>query len=89
MEEIRKHFPALTSTTYLDTPANGLIPKPIMDWRREHDLELLNNPVIFRAHHQENINSTKETIARFFGASSNSIALIPNFSFGINSVIGT
>lgn len=87
MEEIRNHFPVLSSTTYLDTPANGLIPKPIMDWRREHDLELLNNPVIFRAHHQENLNSAKETIARFFSTSSNTIALIPNFSFGINAVL--
>lgn len=87
MEEIQKHFPSLSSITYLDTAANGLIPKPVIDWRRIQDEELLNNPVRFRMNHQETIEATKNEISKFFGASLSSIALIPNFSFGINSVL--
>lgn len=87
MKEIRKHFPSLNTTVYLDTAANGLIPKPVIDWRRIQDDDLLNNPVAFRAKHQEIIEDTKFEISRFFRASLNSIALIPNFSFGINSVL--
>ncbi|WP_313111790.1 aminotransferase class V-fold PLP-dependent enzyme [Aequorivita sediminis] len=87
MKEIRKHFPVLNTTVYLDTAANGLIPKPVIDWRRIQDDELLNNPVAFRAKHQEIIEGTKVEISRSFGASFNTIALIPNFSFGINSIL--
>ena len=87
MEELRKHFPALQSCTYLNTASNGVIPKPVVEWRREHDLNLMNHASVFRDKHKIHIEEIRKTVSSFFGASANETALIPNFSFGINTVL--
>lgn len=87
MEEITEHFPILSSCTYLNTAANGLVPRPVIEWRRQHDLDLMEHASIFRLQAKERIDSVRNTIARFFGASSNEIALVPNFSLGMNMVL--
>lgn len=87
MEEIRRHFPALHSCTYLNTASNGVIPKPVIDWRRQHDLDLMNHASVFRDKHKEHIEQIREKVATFFHSSSSETALIPNLSFGINMVL--
>lgn len=87
MEELRKHFPALESCTYLNTASNGVIPKPVVEWRRQHDLNLMNHASIFRDKHKTHLEEIRKTVATFFGANTIETALIPNFSFGINTVL--
>ncbi len=87
MKEIRNHFPILSSATYLDTAANGLIPDLVFDWRRQHDLDLMEQAATFRANHQVRIEQIRKTVSGFFNATLDDIALIPNFSFGINMVL--
>ena len=87
MEEIRKHFPALSSCTYLNTASNGVIPKPVVEWRRKHDMDLMNYASVFRDQHKKHIEQIKTTVANFFNASEEEIALVPNFSFGMNTVL--
>lgn len=87
MKDIRQHFPFLAKVTYLDTAANGLVPAPVIAWRREQDEELLNMPLEYRKHTPQILKSTRQTIARFLNASAEEVALIPNFSFGINSIL--
>lgn len=87
MKDIRQHFPFLTQSTYLDTAANGLVPAPVVAWRREQDQELLNHPLEYRKNTPEILKSTRQTIAKFLNASAEEVALIPNFSFGINSIL--
>ncbi|SRX54206.1 aminotransferase class V-fold PLP-dependent enzyme [Aequorivita sp. CIP111184] len=87
MEEIRKHFPALSSCTYLNTASNGVIPKPVVEWRRIHDMDLMNHASVFRDQHKKHIEQIRKTVADFFNASKEEIALVPNFSFGINTVL--
>ena len=87
MEEIRKHFPALQSCTYLNTASNGIIPKPVVEWRRQHDLDLMNHASIFRDKHKEHIEQIRGKVASFFSASPNETALIPNLSFGLNTLL--
>lgn len=87
MEEIRTHFPALSTCTYLNTASNGIIPKPVIDWRRQHDLDLMNLASTFRDAHKLHIEQIRKTLADFFGASTLEIGLVPNFSFGINMVL--
>jgi len=87
MEDLRKHFPALESCTYLNTASNGVIPKPVIDWRRQHDLDLMNQASIFRDKHKFHIEQIRNTVASFFDASANETALVPNISFGINTVL--
>lgn len=87
MEEIRKHFPPLYSCTYLNTASNGLIPKPVIDWRRQHDRDLLDRKGVFRGPNKELPEQIRKTVAEFFNASIIETALIPNFSFGLNMVL--
>lgn len=87
MKDIRQHFPVLAYSTYLDTAANGLVPEPVIAWRRKQDEELLNNPLEYRKNIPEVLKSTRQTIAAFLNASAEEVALIPNFSFGINSIL--
>lgn len=87
MEEIRNHFPALASCTYLNTASNGIIPKPVVEWRRQHDFDLMNQASVFRDTHKIHIEEIRSTVSEFFGALPTETALIPNFSFGINTVL--
>lgn len=87
MEDLRKHFPALETCTYLNTASNGVIPKPVVEWRRQHDLDLMNHASVFRDAHKDHIERIRKTVSGFFGAEIEEIALIPNFSFGINTVL--
>lgn len=87
MEEIRQHFPTLSNCTYLNTAANGIVPRPVIDWRRQHDLDLMNHASIFRDNHKTHIEQIRKTVSGFFGTSIIETALVPNFSFGINMVL--
>ncbi|WP_310991314.1 aminotransferase class V-fold PLP-dependent enzyme [Aequorivita marina] len=87
MEDLIKHFPVLPTCTYLNTAANGLVAKPVIDWRREHDFELLNQGHIFRDTHNLLLERVKSRLADFFDASAEETALIPNLSFGMNTVL--
>src|SRR5690554_7545366 len=87
MEEIRKHFPALRSGIYLNTASTGLVPKPVIDWRRAHDLDLMNHRGVFSGPAKAFTGQIRQSVARFFEASVLETALVPNFSFGINMVL--
>ncbi len=87
MEEIRKHFPALASCTYLNTASNGVIPKPVVEWRRQHDMDLMNQASVFRDQHKTHIEQIRKTVEGFFNASEEETALVPNFSFGMNTIL--
>ncbi len=87
MEDLRKHFPALNSCTYLNTASNGVIPKTVIEWRRQHDLDLMNHASVFRDDHKTHIEQIRKTVSCFFDTSTDETALVPNLSFGINTVL--
>lgn len=87
MEDFRKHFPALQSCTYLNTASNGLLPSAVVDWRRQHDFDLLNGASTFRDKHKAHIEQIRQTLAQFFDASETEVALVPNISFGMNTLL--
>lgn len=87
MEELRKHFPVLESCTYLNTASNGVIPKPVIEWRRQHDLDLMNQASVFRDKHKLHIEQIRQAVSNFFHASAEETALVPNISFAINTIM--
>lgn len=87
MEDLLKHFPSLKSYTYLDTPANGIVPRPVIAWRREHDQLLMDDPVGFRKSNTALLESVRKRISKHFNAGEAEVGLIPNFSFGINTLL--
>ncbi len=86
MEDLRKAFPALAGQTYLNTAATGLLSAPLAAYRTSVDTAFLQNGnnVAFQ---EQTVNQTRESIARFFGATTGETALVPNFSMGINILL--
>lgn len=87
MEDFVKHFPALSTCTYLNTASNGIVPRTVIDWRRQHDFDLMNGASVFRDNHKTLIEQIRKTVSVFFDASEKETALIPNFSYGMNTVM--
>lgn len=84
---MREDFPVFKKYTYLNTASCGLLSNSLVQWRKRQDAQLLEDGSVFRDKHKEHINSIRKTVASFFGAGIHETALIPNFSFGLNTFI--
>ena len=87
MQDLRKEFPVLTSYTYLNTASCGLLSKSLTKWRQEHDLLMLAGGSTYRDTHKEHLESVRNTVARFFDVNRGELALVPNFSYGMNTLL--
>lgn len=87
MEDLKKLFPVTKTYTYLNTASAGLLSTELVHWRSNQDTELLRHGSVFRDTHKQLLDSVRGQVCEFFGASRQEIALIPNFSFGINTLL--
>ncbi len=85
--DFTQQFPVLSTCTYLNTASSGLLAKKLVAWRHEHDQDFLVNGSIFRDFHKEYLWEVKQKLGRFFNTRAENIALVPNFSFGINTIL--
>lgn len=85
--DFTQEFPVIAKYNYLNTAASGLLPKCVAEWRRKHDEAFVEQGSLFRDNHKELIWSVKRDVARFLDADAQEVALIPNFSFGLNSLL--
>lgn len=77
----------MADITYLNTPANGIVPQSVIDWRRGHDISMMENPQGFRSQHGEHLDRVRSRIAQEFSATQSFVGLIPNFSSGLNILL--
>ncbi len=87
MEDFKKEFPLTQHYTYLNTASCGLFSRSLVSWRREQDIKLMEGGSIFRDTHKQHIREIRSGLARFFSTSEESIALVPNFSIGMNALL--
>jgi len=87
MKDFSHQFPVTNQFTYLNTASCGLLSKNLVDWRHQHDINLLQGGSVFRDLHREHIRVIRNSVGSFFSTSERNIALVPNFSFGLNSVL--
>ena len=87
MKDFTNEFPVLEEYTYLNTPSSGLVSTSLIRWRHEHDLDFLKRGSLFRDGHKELLKEIRKQIADFFKTDPPSVAMLPNFSFGMNSVL--
>jgi selenocysteine lyase/cysteine desulfurase len=87
MEDLRNYFPVLQTYTYLNTASAGLLSTPLVKWRMEHDKKLLRYGSVFRDTHSDILDGVYTQASNFFGAEKHELALVPNFSFGINTLL--
>ena len=87
MLAVKDHFPVTKTHTYLNTASCGLFSNSLVEWRRLQDQQMLNRASMFRDKHKPHFVSIRQSIARFFGTQPDRVALLPNFSFGWNSLL--
>ncbi len=87
MKNFKKVFPALKQYTYLNTAASGLLPMPVLEWRQEHDLDFLISGSILKENQGKLLSSVREKVGKLFGCAPERVALVPNFSYGFNTLL--
>tara|TARA_A100000171_G_scaffold53030_1_gene75588 strand:+ start:13579 stop:14652 length:1074 start_codon:yes stop_codon:yes gene_type:complete len=87
MEDLRNLFPVTKSYTYLNTASAGLLSTALTQWRSEHDKKLLHHGSVFRDTHRDILDGVREQVCSFFNVMKHEIALVPNFSFGLNTLL--
>ncbi|SHG62778.1 Selenocysteine lyase/Cysteine desulfurase [Salegentibacter echinorum] len=87
MENLRKGFPVLEQYTYLNTAASGLLPEAVWEFRQEHDLDFLLGASVFKEKQAHILADTREMLGKFCDAAPQRVALVPNFSFGFNTLL--
>ena len=87
MQDFKKLFPVTQSHTYLNTASSGLMSTSLAQWRKEHDQRFVTEGSIFRDHHKKLLDGVREKATRFFDTAPGEVALIPNFSFGLNTLL--
>lgn len=85
--EYRKLFPALDQGIYADTAATGLMYEQLFEWRRRHDIELQQQASALWPEHNRILDGVRKSARRFFSASDAEVALLPNFSLGLNLLL--
>jgi cysteine desulfurase/selenocysteine lyase len=87
MEKFRKEFPVLRKGIYANTAVYGLLYESLLDWRQEHDLDFLIYGSDMREKTLKVISDTRTSIGEFFKCKRNNIALVNNFSTGLNILL--
>ncbi len=87
MDNLRKGFPVLEQYTYLNTAASGLLPEKVWEFRQDHDLDFLIQASILKEKQGEVLTGVREAVGDFFNCAPNRVALVPNFSYGFNSLL--
>jgi selenocysteine lyase/cysteine desulfurase len=81
------HFPILEKYTYLNTAYSGLLSVEAAEWRANHDKEFVAGGSKFREKSALVINELRTNISDLFGAKEENTFLVPNFSFGFNTLL--
>ncbi len=84
MLKFRKHFPVFTHTVYANTAAFGLLHEDLLEWRQEHDMDYLIGGGAMKMESMGLISDARNSVAEFFGCERERVALLPNFSLGLN-----
>lgn len=87
MNHLRKKFPFLQQGIYANTAATGLLYEDLMEWRQEHDLDFLIGGSRMKEVWYDKIDEVKLTVADFFSCEKENVALVPNFTIGLNMLL--
>jgi len=86
-QNIKKHFPVVNHCVYANTAAIGLLSDELLEWRQEHDLDFLIGGADMKLESFNLISDAKQTVGEFFGCQRDDVALVPNFSLGLNLIL--
>ena len=87
MQKIIKQFPVLSQYIYANTATSGLLYDGLLDWRQEHDLDFLIGGSTMKMKGHLLISETRNSVGKFFDCKTDNVALVPNFSIGLNLLL--
>ncbi len=87
MKNYRDGFPILEKCVYANTASSGLINERTIEWRKQHDKEFFEGASIMRMESSKIISETRSAVGGFFGCSYENVALVQNFSLGMNILL--
>lgn len=87
MSTYKKYFPILSQYTYLNTPASGLLPLPVLEYRQAHDLDFFVMGSAIKNDRGPILTAIREKVGVLFSCAPNRVALVPNFSYGFNTLL--
>ncbi|WP_273567922.1 aminotransferase class V-fold PLP-dependent enzyme [Maribacter halichondriae] len=88
MQNIQNEFPILTDCIYANTAASGLMYRSLTEWRKQHSVDFLVGASEARADGMQNyIPGARKALATFLGCKVENVALVPNFSLGLNLLL--
>ncbi|WP_316818047.1 aminotransferase class V-fold PLP-dependent enzyme [Pedobacter nyackensis] len=80
-------YPVIDNYTYLNTANSGILSTMAQDWRSKHDTEFLLEGSNHRVQHASIFPELKQNLAKLFGSEVEQVFLVPNFSFGFNTLL--
>jgi selenocysteine lyase/cysteine desulfurase len=87
MYNYREGFPILDKYIYANTASSGLINESTIEWRKQHDRDFLDGASTMRMNSSKIITETRSAVGSFFGCSYENVALVQNFSLGLNMLL--
>ena len=87
MQQLRKKFPVLKQYIYANTASAGLLGEDLLEWRQGHDLDFLIGGSDMKNKGFAHMPEIKRTVGDYFGCRGDQVALLPNFSLGLNLLL--
>jgi selenocysteine lyase/cysteine desulfurase len=87
MQKYRKSYPVLSHTIYANTAAYGLLSEELLEWRQNHDLDYLIGGSSMKIDSLGLISEARVMVGEFFKCNKDLVALLPNFSLGLNMLL--
>lgn len=87
MTSFKKHFPITKQCVYFNTPSSGLLPAPVLEYRQEHDLDFFVMGSAIKNGRDQLLTNVRESVGTLFSCAPNRVALVPNFSYGFNTLL--
>ncbi|MCA5005953.1 aminotransferase class V-fold PLP-dependent enzyme [Sphingobacterium bovistauri] len=85
--DFKNYFDIPKDITYLNTPGNGLMPRTHYQWRQDRDKKFFDVNGHLRDQQGAFISSIKEEFASIFGCQQENLFALPNFSFGLHTIL--
>lgn len=87
MTSFKKYFPITKQCVYFNTPSSGLLPAPVLEYRQEHDLDFFVMGSAIKDGRDQLLTQVRESVGTLFSCAPNRVALVPNFSYGFNTLL--
>jgi len=87
MQKLRKKFPVLNQYIYANTASTGLLGEDLLEWRQGHDLDYLIGGSDMKNKAMAQMAKIRKTVGDYFHCPEGNVALVPNFSLGMNLLL--